>query len=357
MRLYFVALLCIIFATPAVAQAPAPGTFAVHAIDVGSGLSIFVEGADFTLLYDAGSSDDTASGKGNRVLAYLRAIRPDLRCIDHVILSHAHIDHVNLLPDVLSAYDVPNVWAPGSAGGNAAYKRFLKSVASEPGATFHQAIGMPDSARADVPVQNCSNRPQSMAGGSPSRTVTIASGPIRLGAGATMTILSGDGAASDLNAGSLVARIDLGSRRILLPGDTGGGIRASPDSPPDPGSVEAKLLECCAEALRADILVSPHHGSRIASRTAFLDRVGATIYVVSVGPRRFGNLINPDSDVLREYLRRGSLLRTDINDSGCRSNPAKVGPDDDGRPGGCDNVRITIDREGVMTPGYGLRAD
>jgi len=75
----------------------------MHAIDVGTGLALFVEGADFTLLYDGGSNDDTARGNQNRILAYLKSVRPDLTTLDHVILSHPHKDHVELLPDVLAA--------------------------------------------------------------------------------------------------------------------------------------------------------------------------------------------------------------------------------------------------------------
>src|SRR5512138_1051445 len=37
--------------------APAPGTYQIHLIDVGTGLAILVRGADFALLYDAGSND------------------------------------------------------------------------------------------------------------------------------------------------------------------------------------------------------------------------------------------------------------------------------------------------------------
>ena len=57
-------------------EAPPAGTYVVHSIDVGTGLSIFVEGTDFTLLYDAGSNDDTARAPDNRVIAYLKAVRP-----------------------------------------------------------------------------------------------------------------------------------------------------------------------------------------------------------------------------------------------------------------------------------------
>ena len=47
-------------------------SFEIHAIDVGTGLSILVRGTDFALLYDAGSNDDLARGDDNRTIAYLK---------------------------------------------------------------------------------------------------------------------------------------------------------------------------------------------------------------------------------------------------------------------------------------------
>ncbi|MFL6845774.1 MAG: ComEC/Rec2 family competence protein [Allosphingosinicella sp.] len=359
MRHFAVALFFIVFATTAAAQPPSPGTFRVHAIDVGSGLSIFVEGADFTLLYDAGSSDDTPPGRGNRVLAYLRAVRPDLRRIDHVILSHPHLDHLSLMPDLLSAYEVSNVWDAGAVNPLCAYRLLLERVADNADITYHHAAGGPGPHDASFPAQNCSGRSLPPATISLTRGIPITREPVRLGERASISILSGDGTIGvpNLHAGNLVVRLDLGSRRVLLPGDAEAGRRLGPQSPPDPGSTEARLLECCAADIRADVLVSPHHGSKTSSRSAFLDAVGATIYVVSVGPRLFAGVINPDADVMREYLLRGSLWRTDINDYGCALNPAKIGPDNDGKPGGCDNIRIFIDETGAMTPAYDNRAD
>src|SRR5689334_23208984 len=42
----------------AMPPAPAPGTYQIHLIDVGTGLAILIRGADFAMLYDAGSNDD-----------------------------------------------------------------------------------------------------------------------------------------------------------------------------------------------------------------------------------------------------------------------------------------------------------
>src|SRR5437762_3130722 len=55
----------------AMPPAPAPGTYQIHLIDVGTGLSILIRGADFAMLYDAGSND--REEKPLRVAAYLAA--------------------------------------------------------------------------------------------------------------------------------------------------------------------------------------------------------------------------------------------------------------------------------------------
>ncbi len=59
-------------------------------VDVGTGLGILVRGPDFTLVYDGGSNDDLAQGPANRMLAYIKAVAPDLKTIYHMILSHPH---------------------------------------------------------------------------------------------------------------------------------------------------------------------------------------------------------------------------------------------------------------------------
>src|SRR5687768_5379638 len=103
--------------------APAPGSYQIHMIDVGTGLAILVRGADFTLLYDAGTND--REEKPMRVAAYLAAAlgpsgddlcgapaEPRLK-IDHVVLSHPHLDHASALDLVLHCYEVPDFWDSG----------------------------------------------------------------------------------------------------------------------------------------------------------------------------------------------------------------------------------------------------
>ena len=338
---------------------PAAGTFVVHTIDVGTGLSIFVEGADFALLYDAGSNDDFARGANNRVLAYLRAVRPDLVTIDHLILSHPHKDHVEMIDDVLETYSVRNVWDSGSVNPTCGYRAFLEAIVAEPGVAYHNALGSGGTHNVTFPRSSCHGRTRPAGVVSVPRGSQISMFPVSLGAGAQMTILHANGTKRDphLNDASVVARLDLGRRRILLTGDAEAGGRSPPSTAPRPASVEGMLLACCAAGLRSDILFAGHHGSMTSSRTAFLDAVGARDFIVSAGPKEYSGTALPDQVIIDELDRRGNVWRTDLNDATCGTRPAKIGRDNDGKPGGCDNVRIAINAAGSVTIAYDHRSD
>jgi len=345
------------------AAPPAAGTFRVHAIDVGTGLSIFVEGHDFALLYDAGSNDDGARGAGNRVLAYLRAVRPDLAVIDHLILSHPHEDHDAMIDDVLTAYQVRNVWDSGSLNNTCAYHAFLDAVAAEPGVAYHDALGSGGTHDATFTASSraCHGAVRTATARVP-RGSRIAPGVATpLGAGARMTILHAEGNArsNHLNDASVVTRLDLGTRHILLMGDAGGEneVRNPPSTPARPDSVEGELLANFRMALAADVLIVGHHGSMTSSRVNFLDAVGARDFVISVGPKLYSGTRLPDAAVVSELTRRGTVWRTDLNDDTCGTNPRKIGPDNDGKPGGCDNVLIVIDAAGAVSRAYNRIAD
>ena len=83
-------------------------------------------------------------------------------------------------------------------------------------------------------------------------------------------------------------------------------------------------------------------GSKTSSRKAFLDAVGAKIFVISSGPTGYSGVVLPDPEVLKELDDRGDVWRTDADDTTCRRMAAKIGPDSDDRPGGCDNIVITV---------------
>ena len=122
------------------APPPTAPTFTIDVVDVGTGLAVLVRGPDFALVYDAGSNDDLARGPNNRMLAFMQTAAPTLTTIDHMILSHPHRDHVELLPDLLANYSVRQVWDSGRINDICGYRAFLTAVRDEPGVQYHNAL-------------------------------------------------------------------------------------------------------------------------------------------------------------------------------------------------------------------------
>ncbi|MDR8852389.1 ComE operon protein 3 [Burkholderia pseudomultivorans] len=99
------------------------------------------------------------------------------------------------------------------------------------------------------------------------------------------------------NRQSCVLRIDAGGTSALLTGDID-------------AYAERRLVDTMRDALAAQIIVVPHHGSRTSSVEPFLDSVGPRVAVFPVGYRnRFGH---PHPSVLARYAARAiPLPRTD----------------------------------------------
>ncbi|MDP9141113.1 MAG: DNA internalization-related competence protein ComEC/Rec2 [Pseudomonadota bacterium] len=86
-----------------------------------------------------------------------------------------------------------------------------------------------------------------------------------------------------------------GAYRILLPGDI---ERAG----------ERRLLRERRDVLAADVLLTPHHGSRTSSTREFVEAVGADVVVHSAAWRsRFGH---PRSEVVERYAAEGAAQYT-----------------------------------------------
>jgi competence protein ComEC len=95
------------------------------------------------------------------------------------------------------------------------------------------------------------------------------------------------------NAMSCVLRVQAGDASLLLSGD----IEAEQ---------EAALVAAHGDALRSELLVVPHHGSRTSSSAALLDAVQPRVAVIQAGYRnRFGH---PVPEVVQRYRDRGIAL-------------------------------------------------
>ncbi|MGE0871155.1 MAG: ComEC/Rec2 family competence protein [Kofleriaceae bacterium] len=323
---------------------PSPGSYRIHMIDVGTGLSILVQGADFVLLYDAGTND--REERPLRVVSYLaRAIgrSGDELCgspadppvarrrIDHVVLSHPHLDHASALDLVLHCYEVAEFWDPGRITETVFYRELLAAIARTPGLTYRTAATVPSEHTITVKSLNISI-------GSWRR---FSEGDVvELGAGARFTILHADPKShGDPNQSSLVLLVELGGARLLLTGDAESGDRRDPSYPV--GDVERFLIDHHAPDVRADILQVGHHGSKTSSRRGFLEAVQPRIALISSGPKRYGKIVLPDPEVVDELARIGAtVLRTDEHDTSC-SVVGRMGGDIG--PGGCDAWLISIE--------------
>jgi competence protein ComEC len=92
------------------------------------------------------------------------------------------------------------------------------------------------------------------------------------------------------NAMSCVLRVAGANRSALLTGDI-------------EHEQEAALVESLGDALRSDVLIVPHHGSKTSSTPAFIDAVHPSVAVFQAGYRsRFGH---PAPEVLARYQERG----------------------------------------------------
>ena len=236
---------------------PGPGSFTVTAFDVGQGMALLVETHGHRLLYDTGPQYAPGQDGGTRVLLpYLRA--RGIKRLDGMIVTHSDSDHVGGATSLLAALDVG--WVASSLGPAhpvvKAAKGHRRCVAGQrwewDGVLFEMV--QPAGASYDDP------------GLKP-------------------------------NARSCVLRISREGRAILLAAD----IEAAQ---------EARLVRDAPEALRADVLLAPHHGSGTSSTPAFLAAVQPSIGVFQVGHRN--RYRHPKREVWDRYGALGiRRLRTD----------------------------------------------
>ena len=230
-------------------QAPDVGAMQVTVLDVGQGLAVFVRTHHHTLLYDTGPQYNTQTDAGGRILVpYLRA--EGVKRLDGLIVSHNDNDHSGGMRSVLSQVQVN--WLASSLPKLPAEFENIKHLSCFAGQHWQwDGVGFemlsPDIASYAEDNVKDNNR-------------------------------------------SCVLRIASAHGSILLAGDM--------ERP-----VEMALAENSAAALRSDVLIAPHHGSRTSSSETLLDAVSPQMAIFTVGYRnRFGH---PKADIVERYWRRG----------------------------------------------------
>lgn len=227
------------------APRPPEGTARITVLDVGQGLAVLVQTRGHDLLYDTGPLYSAESDAGQRIVVpYLRALGIDR--LDTMVVTHADSDHSGGAGAVLAAVPVSRILSSlDDAKGEAC-------AAGQrwqwEGVRFEMLHPLPD----DLPAKKINNR-------------------------------------------SCVLRVEARGKVMLLTSD----IEARDES---------ALLARDRAALRADVLLVPHHGSRTSSTPEFVAAVAASDVIFPVGYlNRFGH---PRADIVARY--EGSRLwRTD----------------------------------------------
>jgi competence protein ComEC len=241
---------------------PSLGEMQVTVLDVGQGLSVVVQTATHTLLYDAGPQYNTQSDAGSRiVLPFLRG--SGVSKLDGFIVSHDDLDHSGGLASVLA--QMPVSWLASS------YKVNLKIP--EKSLKIQCMAGQRwvwDQVQFEVLYPNLDSY--------------------------------SDARLKD-NDRSCVVKITSHAGTMLLTGDI-------------EKKAERNLLAVAAASaagkLQSDVITVPHHGSKTSSSLAFIAAVAPQVSITTNGYlNRFGH---PKPQVMQRYHDAGSLrYRSDYN--------------------------------------------
>jgi len=242
---------------------PAPGEAWIEALDVGNGLAIVVRTATHAMAYDAGPAWSEDADTGNRIVVpYLRG--EGIPRLDGLLISHADDDHSGGAESIARLREPP--WLLTSIDrANPLHESFARSIRCEAGFRWTwdgvQFRVVHPAAEAYMPPAPDSR------------------GRVR---------------ARKENDRSCVLRVETAGAAALLTGDA-------------EARSEMEMLARDATAVRAQVLVVPHHGSRTSSTAAFLDAVHPGVALISVGYRN--RFHHPAPAVVARYQERGIAIR------------------------------------------------
>ncbi|CAN5323323.1 DNA internalization-related competence protein ComEC/Rec2 [soil metagenome] len=273
-------------------ELPAEGTFDVVAVDVGQGTAVLVRTRNHLLVYDTGPQYLPESDAGQRVLVPLLKARGEPR-IDKLVLSHRDTDHVGGAASLLDAMPTASLLGSLDAGHplmahpelvgklvercHAGQKWRWDGVDFE---VLHPERDDYEAKSAGANRLSCVVLVSGSAIGSESRPDSTAT-PTALPMPTSTANSSGASAAT---AGR--------PQRLLLAGDI-------------EREQESRLVARYGSALRSDVLMAPHHGSRTSSTPAFIAAVAPTMVVFQSGYKnRFGH---PAPDVVDRYRAKGAI--------------------------------------------------
>ncbi len=217
---------------------------------------------DVQILIDGGPSED--------ILDHLSRSMPFYdKELEVVILSHADADHLTGLVEVIQDYTIKQIYMPAWKHDSQlflAWERFIQEQS--------------------IPVKFVEEK----------FTVQIQEAEIQFlhPSKQTSEFIS-------INDESIICKVTINQASFLFSGD----IEAR---------AEERIVFAYQDALKADILKVPHHGSKTSSTELFIDAVSPELAIIQVG--HDNKFHHPHGRVLDRYERKGiRVLRTDQEQS------------------------------------------
>lgn len=245
-------LLCFLPMLLIVPPHPAMGTFKATILDVGQGLSVVVQTARHTLLYDAGPKYSEESDAGSRiVLPFLQG--EGIADLDGFVVSHDDNDHSGGMASVTGL--MPIKWLASSLPDNGNFTGSARKMKCFAGQKWHW-----DGVRFEVLYPSLDSY----------RNLRVKD-----------------------NNRSCVLRVSNEAGSILLSGDI-------------EMAAEAELVGLRSAELGSDVLVAPHHGSKSSSSAAFVDAVQPKHVIFTAG--YLNRFKHPSPKVVARYQGAASAI-------------------------------------------------
>ena len=239
-------------------------TLRIDFLDVGQGDSALVTMPDgTTLLVDGGGNPmDSARRIGETVVSEYLWWR-GLSNVDYVLPTHADADHIDGLNDVLKNFSVRATLIARHPADDPEFAKFAQTLAQT---------------------------------NTPSETID-AGDVMKFGDVSVSVLWPPAGGGKSTNNDSVVLLIRYGERTILLTGDI-------------EEAAERSLL-ASQQALHADLIKVPHHGSKTSSTEGFVIATKPQLAIISVGRNsRFGH---PHKEVVERWRSNGATVFTTGN--------------------------------------------